>query len=74
MGTEILRCAYVPQKHGAPLAQCARPADWQCVRCGLGYCHGHQIWHRSRQAAEAAPDGDAAAAQVMLARRQQGQI
>ena len=73
--TEILRCVYRESGRngaGPALAQCPEAADWQCLRCGLGYCHQHAIWHRRAQKLEAAPGPEAARAQVALALALQG--
>lgn len=61
-----LRC--VARLNGRDAGQCPAAADWQCLRCGLGYCHRHAFYHRRNQTREPSPGPAAAGRQIGLAR------
>lgn len=63
---EVLRCA--ARRNGRDAGQCPKAADWQCLRCGLGYCHRHAFYHRRNQTREPRPGPAAADRQIGLAR------
>lgn len=62
----VLRCA--ARLNGRDAGQCPAAADWQCLRCGLGYCHRHALYHRRNQTREPMPGPEAVRRQIGLAR------